>query len=211
MILILKNKKNQPKSWELYSKTPGVDYAPSSDLRNALLKEQGYICAFCMRTIPVRKKDPNDNERSKIAHLLSRTNHDDKKLDYDNMVICCPGNINGEAHCDKSQGSTDIRLPMFNIQLQKSIEYSSHTGEIKSKDNVWHYSMDKTLNLNNILLKYNRLYALNGVQQILEDKKWTKAQIQEKLDEWSNLNNGKLKPYCGIVIWYLEKKLRQMH
>ena len=38
-----------------------------------------------------------------------------------------------------------------------------------------------------------------------------KAKIEEKLEEWLNPDaNGKLKPYCGIVIWYLQKKLRQM-
>lgn len=203
-------KKNQPKSWEAYSNTPGVDYSSNTDLRNSLLGDQGYICAFCMRTIPVSKKDPNENETSKIAHLLSRTNHDDRKLDYDNMVICCPGNINGEAHCDKSQGSADITLPIFNIQLQQSIIYSSYTGGIKSTNIAWHNTIDLLLNLNNPVLKFNRLQALNGVRQLLENKKWTKAQIQVKLDEWSNPNDkGKLKPYCGMVIWYLQKKLRQ--
>ena len=211
MILINKNPSNEPNSWKEYKHTPGVDYTPNKDLRDALLAEQGYICAFCMRSVPLSKKDPSERETSKIAHLLSRTNHPDKKLDYENLVICCAGNINGEAHCDKSQGASDITLPLFNIQLQNSIIYRSYTGEINSSNEDWNEQINKVLNLNHAILKLNRLEALNGVRQVLEKKKWTKAQIQDKLEAWANLDrDNKLKPYCGIVIWYLQKKLKQI-
>ena len=208
MILITKNN-NEPASWTLYRNTPGVDYAPSVDLRNGLLAEQGYICAFCMRRIPLTKRDPNEAETSKIAHLLSRASHPIRKLDYDNMVVCCAGNINGDAHCDKSQGPINITLPLFNIQLQNSISYSTYSGDIKSSNNLWETQINNILKLNNALLKSNRKQSIEGIRQILEKKKWTRAKIQEKLDEWSNFDGeGKLKPYCGIVIWYLERTLR---
>ncbi len=124
------------------------------------------------------------------------------------MVICCAGNINGQAHCDKSQGSSDVIIPMFNIQLQNSIAYGSYSGEISSSNTGWDAQIKTLLNLNNSFLKINRIEALKGIRQILEKKKWTSAQIQEKLKEWTNYDNGKLKPYCGVVIWYLRKKLR---
>ena len=92
---------------------------------------------------------------SKIAHLLARRNHPGRKFDFENMVLCCAGNINGEAHCDKSQGSTDITLPLFNPQLQSSISYGSHTGEIKSAVDNWNTQIKDVLNLNNSLLKFN--------------------------------------------------------
>lgn len=209
MIQINKDLNNEPQSWIDYKNTPGVDYAPHPDLRNALRDEQGHICAFCMRRIPLSKRDPNEAEFSKIAHLLTRRNHPGLKFDFDNMVLCCAGNINGEAHCDKSQGSTDITLPLFYPQLQESISYGSYTGEIKSSDKNWNTQLKDVLKLNNSLLKLNRLETLNGIRQILEAKKWKKAKIQEKLNEWSNFDSQQmLKPYCGIVIWYLEKKLR---
>lgn len=209
MIQINKNMSNEPQKWVEYRNTPGVSYAPSTDLRNALLKEQGYICAFCMRGIPLNKKDPKENETSKIAHLETRTNKPDKALDYDNMVICCPGNIDGNAHCDKSQESNDVTLPIFRPQLQASITYGSYTGEIKSSDSSWNGQIQQLLNLNNALLKLNRLETLKAIRAIVEDNKWRPAKIQEKLEEWTSFDQeGKLKPYCGIVIWYLQKKLK---
>jgi hypothetical protein len=125
------------------------------------------------------------------------------------MVLCCPGNINGEEHCDKSQGSTDVTLPLFSPILQASISYGSYTGEIKSSDANYDLQIKDVLKLNNSLLKLNRLETLNAVRSILETKKWKRATIEEKLKKWTSLDSeGKLKPYCGIVIWYLGKKLR---
>jgi len=209
MIQIHKNPGNEPQTWIDYKNTPGVDYAPQSDLRNALLVEQGHICAFCMRRLPLSKRDPNEADFSKIAHLLTRTNHPERKFDFENMVLCCAGNINGDSHCDKSQGATDITLPLFSPSLQSSISYGSYTGEIKSAHNTWDSQIKNDLQLNNALLQLNRLETLNGVRQLLEKKKWRKAKIKEKLREWTNVDNdGRLKPYCGIIVWYLAKKLK---
>lgn len=54
MILITKNK--EPKEWTEYRNTPGVDYQAIPELVQSLLKEQGYICAYCMRRIPQQDK-----------------------------------------------------------------------------------------------------------------------------------------------------------
>ena len=104
MIKIAKGK--EPKEWTEYRNTPGVDYQSIPELVESLLKEQGYICAYCMRRIPHRdklyKKDGIKyvltDEAHRIEHVLSRDNHPDKKLDYNNMVVCCPGHIGDEDH-----------------------------------------------------------------------------------------------------------------
>jgi uncharacterized protein (TIGR02646 family) len=131
MIPIHKNPAREPGSWKAYRQTSGADYAPNEALRHALLAEQGHICAFCMRRIPLDPKDPNETQRSKIAHLLARARHPDRKFDYENMVLCCTGNLNGQPHCDKSQGAADITLPLFGPQLQTAVSYGSYSGEIK--------------------------------------------------------------------------------
>ena len=85
------DKRPEPKEWVEYRQTPGAKYEAISELRSSLLEEQGYVCAYCMRRIPV--KDRNSNETSRIEHVLSREKHPDRELDYHNMVICCPGAI----------------------------------------------------------------------------------------------------------------------
>ena len=93
------DKRPEPKVWVEYRQTPGAKYEAISELRSSLLEEQGYVCAYCMRRIPV--KDRNSNETSRIEHVLSREKHPDRELDYHNMVICCPGAISSDFHCDK--------------------------------------------------------------------------------------------------------------
>ncbi|MCF2598074.1 hypothetical protein I6E10_04830 [Phocaeicola barnesiae] len=57
-------KQPEPREWTEYRLTPGAHYEASSELRQALLEEQGYLCAYCMRRIPVH--DVNSNETTRI-------------------------------------------------------------------------------------------------------------------------------------------------
>lgn len=216
MIKITKGK--EPREWTAKKKTPDfIKYSPIPELRQALLEEQGYICAYCMRQIPV--KDKSEKETSKIEHTLSRATHPKLQLDYTNMVICCPGSINDDAHCDKSKsvGAKDISFSLFNISDINSISYSSKDGTIKSTNPVIEHDINKVLNLNNKLLKANRLQTINGVIEVLNLKKWKKSECQLQLEKWKervtrNINGedvSVLRPYCGVVIHFLEKKLKQ--
>lgn len=206
------NKGSEPAEWSAKCNTPGfVEYEPIPELRHSLLKEQGYLCAYCMRSIPVH--DMGVAESSKIEHILSRKAHPNRQLDFQNMVICCPGNIGNIAHCDKSKEDKCVSFDIFKPQLEDSISYESRSGKIKSSNPLWDKEINdaEILNLNHKLLMINRLQVLNGVQELLEKKKWKKAELQLKLNEWLIKDKeGKFKPYCGIVRWYLNKKLRQM-
>lgn len=199
-------KNAEPAEWTQYRLTPGVDYSSTSELKDSLLKEQGYICAYCMRRIPV--KDKNSNENSRIDHILSRKKHDVLKLDYKNMVVCCPGAINNDFHCDKRKGEEDVTFDLFNDAFISTISYKTRDGAIKSSNASFNVEMEGLLNLNNPLLKKNRLQALLGVIRSLDKRSWKKSEIRGLLTQWSEKDNkGKLKPYCGIVAWYLNRKI----
>ncbi|MFI3263358.1 MAG: hypothetical protein R3Y26_10715 [Rikenellaceae bacterium] len=55
-----------------------------------------------MRRIPV--KDLTIDTKTKIEHLKCRERYSDETLDYNNMVVCCPGSIDGKLHCDSCKG-----------------------------------------------------------------------------------------------------------
>ena len=206
--MITINKDNEPVAWTAYRNTPGATYQAIEPLRTALLVEQGYICAYCNRDIPVTKSE--NRETSRIEHIQCRENYPQRQLDYYNMVVCCPGFIDSTEHCDKSKKNHNISFTPFNPAVQQSISYGSKEADIKSSNGTWDNEINTILKLNNKLLKKNRNETLDGVRAVLDKKKWSRAQIENKLLEWSNKDNeGKYKPYCGIVIWYLEKKLRQ--
>jgi uncharacterized protein (TIGR02646 family) len=207
MITIVKRK--EPKEWTEYAATPGVAYSPIAQLRHSLLVEQGYICAYCMRRIPLTKKDSGESETSKIEHLKPRNYHTNLELKYDNLVVCCPGYINSSEHCDKSKKSKEITFSLFDTQLQSSISYGLTDGKIESSDISWEREINNVIYLNNPLLKQNRSQTLEGVRLAISGTNFSTQALRQKLKEWSEMDStGKRKPYCGIVIWYLEKKLR---
>lgn len=200
----------EPREWTQYKKTSGVEYNAIPELRQSLLKEQGYICAFCSRRIPV--KDKNSNETSRIEHLKSRTNHPDLQLDYSNMVVCCPGAINEDFHCDKLKGENDISFDIFSDSFFSTLSYRSYDGTIQSSNNQYNEDLNDILNLNNSFLKVNRKRAYSTIIEKLNKKaskkQWTRANLEHRLEEYQTKDaNGKFTPYCGIVIWYLKKQI----
>ena len=204
------NKGNEPQSWIEYKNTPGTTYTSHPELKEALLSEQGYICAYCMRRIPLKKCDPGESVTCKIEHIKSRSANREYEKDYKNMIMCCPGSIDGNAHCDKSKGQREITLSPFSDDLEKTISYRSKDGEIRSSNMIWNEEINNILCLNNPLLKRNRKDTLAGIQKVLGQKTWNTTDIRRKLQDWKSLDDdGKFYPYCGIVIWFLERRLRQ--
>lgn len=204
------SKRLEPVEWTEKKATPGfTEYEPIAELRDALLLEQGYICAYCMRRIPA--KDVKVDATSKIEHIKSQEDRPDLQLNFANMAICCPGNLNDEAHCDKLKGGNSVSFNLHTPALQQSIAYSSLDGSIRSSNNIWNSEMTELLNLNHELLKANRKETLWGVIEYLNTGVWTTQSINNKLKQWKQLNaEGKYYQFCGIVIWYLNKKINQL-
>lgn len=189
--------------------TPGASYEATDELRNALLTEQGYICAYCMRRIPV--KDQSNSETSRIDHIKCRAHHESLQLIYNNMVICCPGNINGEEHCDKRKANNSISFTLFTNLLEKSISYSTKNGSIKSSNPTWDNELREVLGLNNKLLQLNRKSVLDAVIVNL-GKQWKIADLNKALSKWEEKDqDGKYRAYCGIVRWYLKKAIHKLN
>ena len=190
------------------------DAANKTELRKALLQEQGFICGYCMRRI--------GEANSRIEHIKPQSlsvsqGKPEETLDYSNMIVCCDGDINvfnseKQFHCDRHKKETPISFTPFEQRAVDSISYSSNTGEIKSSDSKINDDINKVLNLNIERLKGNRLAVLQGVVVMLGMKKdWKKAEIQSLLQNYTNKDTkGEKKPYCGIVIWFLTKRLQRV-
>lgn len=200
------SKNKEPNAWLQYRLTSDATYQSTPELRQSLLEEQGYLCAYCMRRIP--GKDSNSNEDSRIDHILSRSNNPDLSLSYSNMVICCPGAINSNFHCDKSKGENNISFDLFDDNFINTISYKTRTGEITCSNPTHNDEINKVLNLNHPLLMSNRLHVIKGIKISLTQKKWTKNELTKQLKKWASKNtHGQFYPYAGIVIWYLTQKL----
>lgn len=201
-------KNAEPHQWTAYRLTPGAAYVAIPELRQSLLEEQGRICAYCMRRIDI--SDGRTVEKTRIEHILSRENHSELQLDYSNMALCCDGQVDSSSHCDVSKTSNDVTFNLYDDQFFTTLSYGSKTGEINCSNTTYRNEINTILNLNHRRLKANRCSALKGVIQYLNRKGWTAANIRAQFSNWDNRDGeGKYKEYCGIVVWYLQRKLTQ--
>lgn len=191
------------------------------DVLDALVKEQGRLCAYCMCRIP-RSDVPGFSQIKPITieHVIPRNPDDNRDvgqgLDYNNLVAVCHGN-----RAPRSAGHTVIDLTCDahreNAELKKvdpcnagtlnSIEYEID-GTIKSStDADVNYDLDQILNLNYSQLKAERKAALDALivdmGPCLDDEKQIPLYVQTKLSSFNNESDPKT-PYVGILIWYLK-------
>lgn len=207
------DKGHEPSSWTQHRLTPGARYEATPDLRNSLLKDQGYICAYCMRRIPVSDNDTSESTR--IEHLKPQSDLSSKgAMDYANMVICCPGAMEGveedKTHCDRHKGNSECHCSPFNQDFINSLSYKSD-GTIISSDPLCNVELNTILNLNIPLLKLNRKSVRDTVIRSLGSKDWKKRDLLNLLKRFSSKDkDGCMTPYCGVAISFIEKRLRQL-
>ena len=182
----------------------------------SLIAEQGGLCAYCM----CRISDCEENCAT-IEHCEPQSLSPEKSLDYDNMVAVCNGNRDHhspeEKTCDARRGSLSIDkqsmkfLNVFDARKLEVIEYKSD-GTIFSKNPDADEDLNYRLNLNCEArqLIENRKAALVKLQEDIY-----KAYIDKTIDEkhlknrlTAILNNKEKIPFCGILIWWLKKKIR---
>lgn len=214
MIKITKGR--EPDGWTEERHTPGITYetAHKDDLRQALLEEQGGLCGYCMRRVSFAVGTPTD---TRIEHLKPRTlslaeGKPEETLAYGNMILCCNGDIGGSKnlHCDVSKGEKEIHFTPFDAAAIATISYSSKDGTIKSTNEAYNDDLNKVLNLNHPRLAANRLAVIKGLVKVMGSKSWKKSDIAHKISYYSERTaKGQLHEYCGVILWYLNKKLRQ--
>lgn len=129
------------------------------DIKAALLKEQGYLCAYCMRRIGLQNssiehylvRHPSEKYRSNMKRFIEdgsfsssfNPNYDADKesLDYENLLAVCPGGEGGPENsltCDKARNThanmdKPLRVSPLSEHSMREIDYSSD-GRILSRD-----------------------------------------------------------------------------
>ena len=126
MKYIQKNIKNEPASLKETRSTPGAtfDDCNKSDIRAALLIEQGAICAYCMRRIDdgITKGKPN----TRIEHFEAQSHEVNLRMNYLNMLGVCDGNEGSPRYlqtCDKKRGNQTLTLDPRTKTCEQLIAY----------------------------------------------------------------------------------------
>ncbi|OYQ65434.1 TIGR02646 family protein [Pseudanabaena sp. SR411] len=184
------------------------NYPDKDDLRKSLLKEQGYICCYCMSRIK--------SDEMKIEHWQPQTKYTSRQLDYRNLLGACMGNQGARPqnqHCDTRKGDSEITInPIEGDKNCENLIKYRPDGKIYSDDVSINHDLNETLNLNLDFLKKNRSDALFLVIRKLDEKfsnkTWAKITVQREIDKLNTKDeNGFYDAYCQFIASYLKSKL----
>lgn len=213
-------KGKEPSTLKIYRETTqNASYKGFVDtgqaLKKSLLKEQGYICAYCMKRISLKKNALN-KPSVEVEHFLSQKKRSDLDLDYQNMLGVCNGFLFGVAHCDKSKAEELLqKINTLKLTVEKLVTYSSN-GKIQSvtEDKIVINDLEQLLNLNNQHLIEARRNTIDDAKERMKQKypigTWTKALIDKEIVFWKSKDkNDRFRPFCQIAIWFWEQQKKR--
>lgn len=222
-MIVLRRGKEPNSLLQFRKQYPDADYedTPShvlKDIREQMWEEQKHLCAYCMRKI--------DNPSVvRIEHCRPRHSQDeqeyDKKatLDFKWMLGVCYGNslVRGvkpeDKTCDAHIGNTELTVNPFDELSVRKIKYKTD-GRIYSDDADINKDVTETLNLNceAVSLPETRKRVLMEEKSRIMRKCKGKSQdafIRELERTYEGLvQKRNLTPYCGIIISWIESKLK---
>lgn len=214
-------KGKDPKSLEEHRTTPGATFDGSykKDIREALVKEQGGLCAYCMKRIKAHETDKKGKYLTHIEHYQSQENYPELSLKYANMLAVCNGNEGQpktKQHCDKSKGSKNLIINPLDKSCEQLVKFLGN-GKILVDDNNSKIKRDieEALNLNESGLVNSRKVALDvAINNLASQNKksgkggWSIAALKKERAKWVKPNkDGNYKAFCQAVISYLDKKI----
>ena len=223
-MIVVKRGKEPNSLLKFRKENPDADYESDmptdvlKDIREQMWEEQRCLCAYCMKKIGTPSVVRIEHCRPR--HPQDEQEHDKKAtLDFKWMLGVCYGNslTKGVKHedttCDAHRGNTELAVNLFDELSIRKIKYRSD-GSIYSDDEEINKDVTETLNLNceAVSLPATRKKVLQEEQRRIMRKCKGKSQdvfIRELERTYESLvRERNLTPYCGIIISWLENKLK---
>jgi uncharacterized protein (TIGR02646 family) len=208
-----------------YDKFSGLDvYKPAFvELRENLLKENRYVCAYCGKQVPNVLDPKSGAPRMKTEHFHPQNDSIENDLNYANLLGVCLGNQDSSAanHCDSSKGNQPFRAiqnPAENVNwaiwLTYRVSPENEEVTIRVKDNYekagdLKYDIESILNLNEAGLRRLRFAAWKTFVQHPLGSKWTKKRISEIQVSYKNPKEKIAPPFLHFLLSELDKRIRQ--
>ncbi len=185
------------------------DWAPKDcgdPIREALCREQGGLCAYCMRRIR-----PN-RDSMKIEHFIPRSRDPGRMYDWGNLLGVCKGVLRGGREgevltCDTARGDRPLHIHPAKLPPRPETVF-----EFDKRGNIMPKGEDaandcKALNLGAKRLRDARRAVIKDFSKRLQNKD-DPATIRRLLETARTPNHDGLLEYAAVVIGYLERKLR---
>lgn len=216
--MILIKKSREPKSLTEYKRQKHISYDgyPHKDeLRELLLKDQGYLCAYCMRRIE------NDSSKMKIEHWVpqSKLKTELKKLDFKIMLgVCdgCRGAADKYTTCDEHRHNAELTVNPMRKDMIDTIYYDRE-GFIYSTDPNINEDLKTTLNLNcekaasKLVVNRKKVYeqCMQRLIRMQRQGMWKENMLKRVLEYYTAKQDGKYCEYAGVAIYLLNKYLNK--
>ena len=193
------------------------DQLPKDNIREALLKEQHYICAYCMRSLP-------DKDSVRIEHWYPLSKARDTAIDYQNLLAVCEGIYSDQQQrqpcCDNSKGGKEIKLDPRDHVMMDHIQYESN-GTLYFDAPTWMGEKDKkailtdikdTLRLNgsDSELTIGRRIVWNESKALLDSlRKKGKCTVSNVENLIKRIEEQETYPqYAGVMLFYYKRWLK---
>lgn len=206
------------------------DLLPKSEIRDALLAEQHYLCAYCMKRI---RNNENGSAvvHMSIEHWFPLSQDKERALDYQNFLGVCKGgaDVDGSRNrilcCDASkEDETSLTVNPFDKNMMEHIAYKKD-GTIYCLSTVCfdadriNYDLNEILVLNGKngqdtatgLLKGRRdayKQAERTFDKLARKGRLTSAQISKKIREIEQMDE--YPEFAGTILFFLERKRRTL-
>ena len=195
-------------------------------IRESLLEEQHYLCAYCMRKIQ------NNGRSTSIEHWYPLSKDKELALDYGNMLAVCDGGEKWKGSgkkvlcCDACKADEkDLNISPLNKQQMDKIAYGKD-GFIKTDpyDEKMEKDIRDILRLNGLwkkekfiadtstelikgrkdtYLQYERI-----VKKLGKAGKCTSSAIKKIIDEIQNVEQRP--EYAGVLLYFFNKKYQSL-
>jgi uncharacterized protein (TIGR02646 family) len=207
-----------PKVLTGWQATPGAgwDSLPAADkdeVRDALLRDQGSLCAYCERRIPAK------DGRMKIEHWQAQAGGEGP-LRWRNLLGVCLGDERaetgapeGEQHCDTARGSAPLFLHPVEGQGPSPRDHLRYTseGEVRPSQEGLAASVQRdidVLNLNAARLRRARTVVYDVLKERLDKLGWTRQALQAEYRAAALLPGVKAIEQCEVVRYHARRWAR---
>ena len=198
------------------------DKLPKEIIRQTLLEDQRYLCAYCMRKIK------NDGLKTAIEHWYPLSRDKEQALDYGNMLAVCDGGKSWRGRekrilCCDAYKADEIALkisPLNKQQMEKIVYHKDGFIKTYPKDEKLDEDINEKLRLNGIwkkgefiadtstglvkgrkdaYLRYKRF-----IKKLSDRGECTSGRIKKKMIELEKAEQGQ--EYMGVLLYYLNRK-----
>lgn len=181
---------------------------PKKGTHDALLTEQGHVCAYC------GKGPLTDRTDSHIDHFWPQSHFPDLALDYTNLYASCGPATERRAPrtCGDAKGNwfnpDNQDLFPSHPDCEYRFKYSG-AGQVlprRGEDSLAR-AVIKEFNLNDDILRVERRRVIAGLEEAVTGGEITAETISTEIEYWRSRIDGRHIPFGHVASRYLEDEL----